>query len=250
MRCLGSAFTQRIKSMINVRRKTSKLQRLRDFSSSREKPPTPIFLTAVITIDYSKRAPDLRRALHSLYGMAHQLPSFNSHWKALRDLAYQWTASLITLLPKVNRLPVHLASYCYASAFIATMLMLYRRFSRTSVSQCQEAYYSPIHALTKFMVPTRSIWPPNYFNSRSWVDARCRTANLSVEALFRDVIQGRVELREPVRNLPLIILEQLRLGGWRFGLRIDLNNRAKALFRTFWEKGISGRNVRGCSSYV
>lgn len=181
--------------------------------------------------------------------MAYQLPSFNSHWQAFGGLACQWTALLTTLLSKVDRLPLHLVSYCYASAFIATTIMLYRKISRTSVSQCQEAY-SPIHALTQFMVPTRSIWPPNYFNSHSWVDARYRTANLSVEALFRDVIEGRVELREPVRNLPLIILEQLRLSGWRFGLRIGLDNRAKALFRTFWEKGISGRDVRGCSSYV
>lgn len=167
----------------------------------------------------------------------------------LGDSPWTTPALLVSIVPKLRfLLSNRLSLYSYAAALIVALMLLYSALSRTAV-QCRsgsgQETYSHIHVLTKFMVPTRSIWPPSYFIARSWMDARCRTANLSVEALFQDIIQGRMELRKPVHNLPLIIMEQLRLDGWRLGLSVGLDNRAKMLFRTFWEKGLFSGDVRG-----
>lgn len=143
----------------------------------------------------------------------------------------------------------YLSLFSYIATFIIAILLLYQMLSCRTAMHCLSGHgqetYSHIHALTKFMVPTRSIWPPNYFDSRSSVDVRSRKADLSVGNLFRDLIQGRIELRKPVRNLPLLIKEQLHLDGWSFGLSITLKDRAQTLLSNFGEKMVFGGNVRG-----
>lgn len=143
----------------------------------------------------------------------------------------------------------YLSLFSYFATFIIAILLLYQRLSCRTTMHClsgngQETY-SHIHALTKFMVPTRSIWPPIYFESRSWVNSRSRKAEQSAGTLFRDIIQGRIELRKPVHNLPLLIKGQLHLDGWRFGLSITLKDRVQTLLSNFGEKMGYGGDVRG-----
>lgn len=177
------------------------------------------------------------------------LLSINYHGQD-HGLGDSWTspALLVSILPKLRfLLSNHLSLYSYAAAFITVLMLLYKVISCRTAMRClsgQETY-SHIHALTKFMVPTRSIWPPNYFDSRSWVDVRSRKAELSVGNLFRDLIQGRIELRKPVRNLPLLIKEQLHLDGWSFGLSITMKDRVQTLLSNFGERMVFGGDVSG-----
>lgn len=154
-----------------------------------------------------------------------------------RDRAYRpWTtpALLASVFPNLNLLlPDRIVlAYSLAVLLAVAIILLYNLTVRKHSGQ---ESYAPIHALTKLIIPTRSLWPQNYFASRSWSNAPTRTASIPVTHLLQDIVQGKIELRQPVHSLPLLMKGQLCLDGWNFGLRFAAKLRMKVLLWSFSE---------------
>lgn len=167
---------------------------------------------------------------------------------------------------------------------IAAALMLnYKsslaRAGRRTSATAGELSVSAIHALSKVIIPTCSVWPQYYLDlARSAENSETMHIRLPLNVLFRDIRQGRIELRSPSTDLPLLIEGEFVVGSWTFDFGIDLNDRAKALkwlllgeltffpdevcsfeslcsirlpcSRRFLSPGVSRRMVRMCNSRV
>ncbi|KAH8116992.1 hypothetical protein DFH11DRAFT_1578550 [Phellopilus nigrolimitatus] len=123
---------------------------------------------------------------------------------------------------------------------IAAALMLnYKssltRAGRRTSATAGELSVSAIHALSKVIIPTCSVWPQYYLDlAHSAENSETMHIRLPLNVLFRDIRQGRIELRSPSTDLPLLIEGEFVVGSWTFDFGIDLNDRAKALKWLLW----------------
>ena len=86
-----------------------------------------------------------------------------------------------------------------------------------------------LRALSKFLIPTSSIWPVAYLDiARSAEELpRNNTIHLKLELIFREIRQGIIELRNPLEDLPHLIKGQLQHDEWNFKLDISWRNRMR-----------------------
>ncbi|KAL5489929.1 hypothetical protein ACEPAI_4761 [Sanghuangporus weigelae] len=102
--------------------------------------------------------------------------------------------------------------------------------SQTSSMSRTDSISSPaLRALSKFFIPTSSIWPKTYLSiahSAEQFPGR-NNIHLKLELIFRETRQGIIELRNPSGDLPRLIKGQLQLNGWNFKLDISWKNRMK-----------------------
>lgn len=83
-----------------------------------------------------------------------------------------------------------------------------------------------IRVLSKFAIPTSSIWPERYLSiARSAERTKRKRLHLELETILRDLRQGRVELRKPTSHLPLLIKGQLQIDGWKVQLDLSLKDK-------------------------
>ncbi|KAL5529597.1 hypothetical protein ACEPAG_5582 [Sanghuangporus baumii] len=86
-----------------------------------------------------------------------------------------------------------------------------------------------LRVLSKFLIPTSSIWPKTYISIANSADQSPGRNNihLKLELIFRETKQGVIELRNPSGDLPRLIKGQLQINGWNFKLDISWKNRMK-----------------------
>ncbi|OCB86718.1 hypothetical protein A7U60_g6177 [Sanghuangporus baumii] len=86
-----------------------------------------------------------------------------------------------------------------------------------------------LRALSKFLIPTSSIWPKTYLSiahSAEQFPGRS-IVHINLELIFREIRQGIIELRNPSGDLPRLVKRQLQLNGWNFKLDISWKNKVK-----------------------
>ncbi|EJD02276.1 uncharacterized protein FOMMEDRAFT_168774 [Fomitiporia mediterranea MF3/22] len=88
-------------------------------------------------------------------------------------------------------------------------------------------------ALSKFLMPTSSIWPERYLYIIRSADQQQQSRNgkrisLQLGTFLRDIKQGIIELRNPEIDLPLLLKGQLCTDGWNIELNMSFKDRSMA----------------------
>lgn len=111
------------------------------------------------------------------------------------------------------------SAVAYQAAFIMILLLLlifYRSWQKSETSNLGLSNH-PLVALQSFVTPKSSRWPMKYLNL---LRRSCRTRShvllISLDALVADIVENRVELRDPCKHLQQILVRrQISLGHWK-----------------------------------
>ncbi|KZT29724.1 hypothetical protein NEOLEDRAFT_469830 [Neolentinus lepideus HHB14362 ss-1] len=94
---------------------------------------------------------------------------------------------------------------------------------RRSEINSKEAIHNALLALLRFICPSgRSVWPASYVAlARQASRTEKRSFALSIESLLRDVVSGKIELRNAFDDLPALFRGSLSLGLYELTLEVD-----------------------------
>lgn len=103
---------------------------------------------------------------------------------------------------------------CLVVACFACTVFVFYRLYRPAKDQFSTIEPQPLHTLLSVLIPTRSTWPSRYQKILS----KRHDIHMSLDVLFHDVIAGVIELRNPTRDIALLLRGGADVNGWRIKL--------------------------------
>lgn len=111
---------------------------------------------------------------------------------------------------------------------IGTVLLVFGG-KHESLPIMNEPFTDPLDALSAFLLPKASIWPLFYLNLAKGARKRAhyeRTLTIPIDVLYRDLVDGSVQLRFPEHHMNQVVRGSLLLHGWTITFQ-RLSNRTK-----------------------
>jgi hypothetical protein len=112
---------------------------------------------------------------------------------------------------------------CVLAVFplLAFMLFVFRREPQCPIRSAPMNTES-LQSLLIVLVPCRSVWPEVYLNAARRVrNVREQQLALPISTVVNDIVHGRVQLRNPIQDLPVLLRGELLSYGWALKLIVD-----------------------------
>lgn len=151
-----------------------------------------------------------------------------------RKLCY---AGWLVIVSTTTTLPSNPA-LAYKTPYVNTILpvvfaclVMYLFFTRIRMARrCTRTKRTAVHALLKIFVPTRSLWPADYIYASATAEASTtRLIYISLDRVLRDIFQGRIELRNPGKDMSRIVKGRLCVDGWTISVTPGFSLRIKSI---------------------
>ncbi len=148
--------------------------------------------------------------------------TLSSHSASLRGLGLSFSSWLL----------LQSSSLLYLSSVSILAFTSWLAHSRPSVAQTareEEWTNDAISILAKALIPTQSSWYPSYVDiCRRAARRMKRRVFVPANGLFRDITQGRIELRSPVDDLSLLMGGAFEADDWSIRLQFSIKDRLSA----------------------
>jgi len=110
---------------------------------------------------------------------------------------------------------------CAAAFFSIILYTTSLRRSRARARRAPETRKA-LRILLYILTPTCSLWPASYVKlAQQAVADRDTTLRFPLRALVDDILNGRIELRDPRLDLPDLLRNGFRVDDWTFGLSVE-----------------------------